>query len=249
MKKILTLLTVVLLLPCIVWGTFPDETLHYRVMFKWGLINKQAGRATITLHADGDNYRTCLTARSESWADRFYCVRDTLNGLMAKTGLRPLFYEKIAHEGGEYKHDTVRFSYSGNIVTGNCTRQVIKKGRETVNKTNSLQSTGLTVDMLSSFYYMRSLPFEKWSEGHKQSITIFSGKRKETLTFQYHGTEQVKIDNNSYHCYHITFIFTGESGKKTSDNMDAWITADASRIPVKLEGKLPVGKVRCLLVK
>ena len=28
--------------------------------------------------------------------------------------------------------------------------------------------------------------------------------------------------------------------------MDAWISADARRIPIKLEGKLPVGKVHCL---
>ncbi len=27
--------------------------------------------------------------------------------------------------------------------------------------------------------------------------------------------------------------------------MDAWISTSHDRIPVKLEGKLPVGKVRC----
>ncbi len=37
-----------------------------------------------------------------------------------------------------------------------------------------------------------------------------------------------------------------DGGKKTSDDMDAWISADARRIPVRLEGKLPVGKVHCV---
>ncbi len=39
------------------------------------------------------------------------------------------------------------------------------------------------------------------------------------------------------------------SGAKTSDDMEAWIAAGSSRIPLKLEGKLPVGKVHCIYVK
>ncbi len=59
------------------------------------------------------------------------------------------------------------------------------------------------------------------------------------------GTDKVDYDNRSYKAYHVSFIFTSDGKKKTSDDMDAWITADSKRIPVKLEGKLPVGRVRC----
>ncbi len=103
--------------------------------------------------------------------------------------------------------------------------------------------------MLSSYYYMRSLPFESWKPGHKETINIFSGKQKETLTFDYRGIEVVQIGDKRYQCFHLTFVFTGDGGKKTSDNMDAWITTDAARIPVQLEGKLPVGKVKCELIQ
>ena len=30
------------------------------------------------------------------------------------------------------------------------------------------------------------------------------------------------------------------------DDMEAWISADKRRIPLRLEGKLPVGKVHCI---
>ena len=224
-----------------------DETVRYRIMFKWGLINKQAGRASITLRDLGDRYSSQLVGISEPWADKFYMVRDTLNGIMEKHGYRPVFYEKIAHEDGDHKHDTVKFRYEGSEVIGECTRFVVRKDpkKEKINQKLTLKSVGTTVDMLSSYYLMRTLPYNEWKPGHKQAVTIFSGKQKETLTFNYKGIEVVKVGSKRYQCYHVTFTFTGKGGKKTSDNMDAWITTDSQRIPVQLEGKLPVGKVRC----
>ena len=103
--------------------------------------------------------------------------------------------------------------------------------------------------MLSSFYYMRSLDYAAMKPGDKKELTVFSGKRKERLTITYHGRENVKIDKEEYPAYKISFSFTGEGGKKTSDDMEAWISTAPDKIPLKLEGKLPVGKVQCFYVK
>ncbi len=224
---------------------FADETLHYKVMFKWGLINKQAGTVAIRLDNQPDKYVSRLTAASASWADKFYRVRDTLNCSIDKEGFKSTFYEKISHEGGEDKHDIVRYRRQGATVFGDCSRLVKKDGKITKNETRTLQATGTTVDMLTAFYYMRNLPYEDWQKKHVLTINIFSGKRKELLTIKYLGVETVKYDGKSYSCYHISFIFTSDGRTKTSDDMDAWITTSPRRIPVKLEGKLPVGKVRC----
>lgn len=92
-------------------------------MFKWGMVNKQAGHATLSIRNNGSQYITKLTAASESWADHFYKVRDTLNGIIDYAKFRPIHYERIAHEGSDHKHDTVNFSYVGAQVKGKCTRQ------------------------------------------------------------------------------------------------------------------------------
>ncbi len=226
--------------------SFNNEKVNYKVMYKWGLVNKQAGTATLTITNKGDNYITKLTARSDPWADKFYTVRDTLNGIIKKAGFLPMFYEKKAHEGGEFKHDIVKYSRSGNKVLGYCTR--IKRDEDEAKGTKKehiISTTGTTVDMLSVYYYMRALNYNSMKKNQVMKLTIFSGKRKELLTIKYHGTENVAYDNKSYNCYHISFTFTSDGGKKTSDDMDAWITTDSKRIPVKLEGVLPVGKVQC----
>lgn len=225
---------------------FNNESLNYRIMYKWGVVHKQAGHATLSLKRQGNTYITQLTAASERWADRFFKVRDTLNGSIIINGLQPTFYEKIAHEGGEHKHDVVKYTRSGSNVTGHCTRRRInKQGQQTADETRTLTAIGTTLDMLSSFYYMRTLPYASWNPGHPVTVNVFSGKRKELLTIKYINTETIKVNSKSYPCYHIRFTFTGEGAKKTSDDMDAWISTDSRHIPIKLEGKLKVGKVQC----
>ena len=223
------------------------ETLNYKVMFKWGLINKQAGRASLALTHTPKGYSAMLAAASEPWADKIYRVRDTLNGRMTYADLTPKKKKKIAHEGGEHKHDVVKYNYSTpGKVSADCIRRVYKKGELKVDERRQLSSEGDAIDMLSSFYYMRTLPFEKWAKGHVQTIDIFSGKRKELLSIKYHGIDNLDIDGVKHPTYHITFTFTSGNGEKTSDDMDAWIATDKSRIPLRLEGRLPVGKVHCI---
>ncbi|MCD8385846.1 MAG: DUF3108 domain-containing protein [Bacteroidales bacterium] len=247
MKKILI---AIMALGATLWASaynFPDETISYKVMYKWGLINKKAGTVDIHLKNHDDRYQSVLTGASASWADKFFKVRDTLYTEMYKESLQPLRYEKIAHEGNDDKHDTVIFSYNGNTVTGQCTRLEKRDGKVRKDEQRTLEAEGETLDMLCSFYYMRNLPFEDWSPNHKVTVNIFSGKRKELLTIQYHGSEMVEYDNHKYDCYKITFIFTSDGKEKTSDDMYAWIDK-TSRIPVKLEGKLPLGSIKCFYI-
>lgn len=224
---------------------FQNEHLTYKVMYKWGLVNKQAGTATITARNNGGHLNAQLTGRSDPWADKFYRVRDTLRGQINRENFRPVYYEKIAREGSDHKHDRVDYSYPGAKVIGSCTRRAWdKNGKLTRNEKRTLDAYGTTVDMLSAFYYMRALPYNTWQKNHVVSVNIYSGKRKELLTIKYHDTQNVKVNGKNIPCYHITFMFTSDGRTKTSDDMSAWIATD-SRIPLKLEGKLKVGKVQC----
>ena len=131
---------------------FADEVLNYKVMFKWGLVNKQAGRATLSLHSEPDYFRATLYARSESWADHFYSLRDTLTSTMRRGDMLPVRYERIAHEDGKYARDVITMTINGELVTGHSVRY--RRGRKTsaIGTTEiELEATGPTVDLLSVF--------------------------------------------------------------------------------------------------
>ncbi len=225
-----------------------NESLNYKVIYKWGLVHKQAGTARIVLNKTGKGYSAAAYARSDPWADRFYKLRDTMMTVM-RQDFSPTHYEFIGHEDGKYSHDIVKFTHHGQTVNGNCTR--IRQGRREPSPTvkhTSLTAQGMTVDMLSSFYYLRTLDFTNMKPGTKKSINIFSGKRKELLTFTYSGMDNVKINGKNHSAYKVTFTFTSDGRKESSDPIQAWVSTDEQRIPLKLIGKLKIGQVQCIYV-
>ncbi|MCM1110766.1 MAG: DUF3108 domain-containing protein [Clostridium sp.] len=257
MKLLLRLLLAVVATAALVAGNaqaatshdnLPDETLNYKVLFKWGLVNKTAGRVTLKMNRVDDNYRAILYARSEPWADKFYSLRDTLTSIMHRTTLVPRRYERIAHEGGKYVCDQIDFTQFKNEFSGECVRT--RRDNETgelVSTTTSLQATGMTVDFISAFYYLRTMDFTAMLPGHAITINIFSGRRKELLRFSYRGIETLTVDGKKYNAYKVEFTFTSDGKKQTSDPVTAWVTTDERRIPLMVEGKLKVGKIRCVL--
>lgn len=230
---------------------FKDESLNYRVMYKLGLVNKQAGHATLSLKNRGRHYELLLTAASEPWADKIYMARDTLIGVVEIDGFRPLSYRKMAHEKGDFKLDVVDYTYAGETVVAKAHRKQYNSKNELKKELeNVFEVEGTAVDILSSYYYMRLLPFHEIHPGFSETISVFSGKRRELLTLRYVGEEKVTLGKEEYPAYHISFTFTDAAnpGKTSSAPMDAWIRV-ADLVPLKLVGKLPVGKVECYLVE
>jgi len=250
MKKfIITLLATIIACAWAPAKEFSHETLQYKVMYKWGLINKKAGDVTISLTPKGRTYDAMLTASTASWADRFYKVRDTLRSEIRKDGLEPIIYQKFAHESKDYNRDEVIYRREDVNVYGDCSHRWFREGKLKRSQDTTLVAQGTTIDMLTAFYFMRTLQYENLPQHYVETVNIYSGKRKELLTIKYLGKENVKTDGKTYPCFKVAFIFTSDGKKKSSDDMFAWITNDERRLPVKLEGKLPVGSVKCFLVE
>lgn len=228
---------------------FSNEKLNYVISYKWGLIHKDAGTATLQLSNQGDQYKITLTGKTKPWADSFFQVRDTLIGIVKKQGFQPQSYTKIAHEDGKYSRDDISYIYGGSTVTGIAKRHKVNKKGEVTNSEKELHASGQVLDMLSSFYFMRTIDYSKLDDGHEVEATVFSGSKSETLTIRCIGKEVIKLrDKTKRDAYHIKFRFTTKGKKKSSDDLDAWISTDAAHIPLLVEGSLPVGKVKCYYV-
>lgn len=222
-----------------------DETLTYDVIFKWGFINKVAGYATMSLRNDGPYYRASVFAENAPWANSIYMLRDTLYTTMTRDHFYPVSYTFIAHENGKYKKDVLSFSHSGDTFSAKAVRYKKPKKGEMSQSTIELEAQGMTVDMLSSFFYLRTLDFDKMGNGGKKTVNIFSGSKKEKLKITFLGRQQIAVNGNKFDTFYINFTFT-RNGTESSAPIKGWITADDRRIPLRVEGKLPVGKVRAL---
>ncbi len=103
--------------------------------------------------------------------------------------------------------------------------------------------------MLTIFYYLRLIDYDRLQKGHVVKSTVFSGSKSETITVRSLGKTTVKMRNGTKReAFHIRFNFTTGGKKKSSADMDTWISTDSAHIPLMLTGSLPVGQVRCHLV-
>ena len=230
-------------------SNFNDETLKYVISYKWGLIHKDAGDAVLKLSKSGNKYNISLTAKTKPWADKIYSVRDTLKGALNIKNLTPIYYTKIMHEKDKYAKDEIKYTISGTNVTGKCLRYREKKGK-TATSEKTLSASGPVYDMLSVFYYLRQLDYNQLNRNKIYTATVFSGDKKETIKIRSLGIENIKLRNKkTVEAYHVKFVFTRDGGKKSSDDIDTWISTDSSHVPLYLVGKLPVGEVRAYLVE
>ena len=225
--------------------TLTNERLNYQIVYHWGVVWKHAGDATLSITKSGSGYNAQLTGKTRSWADKIYPVRDTLKCSMG-SNFRPTKYEKFTHESSYYAHDVVAFNSSGTGTTANCTRY--RKDKPKANL--SLSHGGAAYDMLSVFYMLRNLDYEKMAASKVYKTCVFSGKEKETLTIKYMGIKPLQLRDKSRHqAYHLKLAFTTDGGKKSSDDIDAYISTDAQRIPLLVVGKLKIGEIKCYYAK
>jgi len=228
---------------------FSNESLHYVITYKWGLIHKEVANATLSLHNQDNNYVMTLTAKTKPWADKIFEVRDTLRSVARKDGFKPTSYTKISHEDGKYAKDVINYTYSGKTVIGSSKRFRIKNGQTTESEA-SMHTQGAAYDMLSIFYYLRMIDYSKLAAGQVLKTTVFSGLKSETVTVRSLGVETITLrDKSKRSAYKIKFKFTSKGKKKSSDDIDCWISNDSQHIPLMLIGKLPIGHVRVYFVK
>ncbi len=100
--------------------------------------------------------------------------------------------------------------------------------------------------MLSIFYVIRAFDFRAMTMNQLYKTKIFSGKSLEYLDIEYLGQEILKQNKKEYSTFKVRFRFYDTSGKKTSDNISAWISTDSRRIPLKVEGKLALGSMKAV---
>ncbi len=243
MKRVLyaVLLAVAMVLPQqMLARDFSNETLNYEIVYHWGMIWKHAADAKLSIRKTSDGYFSQLSGKTRSWADKVYPVRDTLKCTMDKN-LRPLRYEKLTHEKDYYARDVIKFSYNYSHTNAHCTRYR-KSGTTSID----LSAKAQAYDMLSVFYMLRNLDYDELTRNKNYTTVVFSGKLKEYLTINYKGVESIKMrDGSKRQAHRISFKFTQKGGKQSSDDINVWMSTDASRIPLLLVGKLPVGEVKC----
>lgn len=207
------------------------EVLSYKL--KYGFIT--AAEATIkVLPSDMkfDNkptYRLSVDARTSGTFDIFYKIRDHYDSYIDKTDLTPYFYQENIREASYRRTDKARFYQD--------TKKVV------ANKGTFTTPTTQTFDLVSAYYFARSLDISNLKIGDEFKLNYFLSDEISQLQIEYVGKETIKTKLGNIRCLKFSpSIKPGRIFKKDS-KLYLWITDDGNRVPVKAQVEILVGAV------
>jgi hypothetical protein len=209
----------------------PGEVLTYKL--KYGFITAAEGTLKVLdtdLKFDGKpTLRLSVDGQTSGTFDVFYKIRDHYDSYIDINNLKPYFYQENIREGSYRRQDKARFSQTEKKV-------VATKGTFT---TPTMQ----TFDLVSSYYFARSLDISKMKNGDFVKLNYFLGDEISQLEIQYLGREVIKTKLGKIRCLKFSpSIKPGRIFRKDS-RLYLWVSDDGNRVPLKAEVEILVGSV------
>lgn len=186
-------------------------------------------------------YRILTTARSSRGFDPFYRVRDSVETIIDARGFFSWRFEKRLREGG-YKYDLLvdyiqeRGYANVETIRYHSDEPLRVKHRAAF----ELDIPAYVLDVLSSFYYIRTQPLEM---GMPIYMTNHDNKKIYDLKVIVQKRERVKVDAGEFDCVVVIPLLQGDAIFKQEGKMSIWLTDDKLRIPVLMKSKVAVGSI------
>jgi len=206
------------------------EELKYKV--KYGFIT--AAETTLQVQEtdvefNGQDVQHLIAqGKTSGTFDIFYKVRNRYDSYIDKETLLPHLYTENIHESNYRRSDKVRFYQDQQKIVGN-------KG--------TFKGAKQTFDLVSAFYFARSLNLSGISVGENIKMNYFLDDGVTELSVQYLGKERIKTSLGYLNCLKFSpSIQPGRIFRKDS-RLYLWITDDGNRIPVKAQGEILVGSL------
>ncbi|MCK9274724.1 MAG: DUF3108 domain-containing protein [Syntrophales bacterium] len=206
------------------WGPFPVGKVKLEIMPFTEISGERA-------------YHFSMSARTNSFADIFYKVRDTIDSYTDAGMNHALRYTKVG-SGKDKRNETVTFDWTHNIACYSSFDD----------KKSSIPVREGTFDPLSVFYAMRYFELKK---GANIEVPVSDGKKSVIGRASVLGREFVQAGGVRYE----TFIVEAELGNissvfKKSENskIEIWVTADERHAPVYIKGKTYGGSFTAELI-
>jgi hypothetical protein len=170
-------------------------------------------------------YHIVTKARSSKFFSVFFKVRDRVESFIDVEGIFPWKFEKHLREGS-YRAD--RYTVFDQI------------NQRVFYKKDTLEAPRYVQDVLSSFYYTRTVDLEV---GESVSIENHSGRKIYPLKILVHRKERIKVPAGTFNCIVVEPVLKGEGLFKHKGKLKIWLTDDERKMPVLMRSKALIGSI------
>jgi hypothetical protein len=226
----------------------PGEKVEYNVYYNLSLIWVHAGEVYFETKKTSYQGRKVYFLKSYGNSmpkyDWVYTVRDTFETIVDAKTNNPLHFRRKTQEGGYEVNNT----YQYNPAQGTVYSRVENNEMDKV-KHDTISLPDCTFDVLSAIYYSRNLDFNKYKEGDKIPLKLLlDGKVHDDLYVRYLGREVIEDrEERKWHTIKFSPLLVEGTIFSGGEDMTVWVTDDENKVPVKIEAKVLVGKVKAYI--
>ena len=215
----------------------PGETLVYTV--SWLKIEGGEMRLETSQEASPDGvpvHRIRLTAVSNDYVSKFYPVDTRYETWVDARDFTPVRFEKHAREGRYSTDEVEEFDLARRVGTW----RNAKDRRRSVSLPDRFQ------DVISSFYFMRTVPLVP---GTETRVDLCSRGRLYRLVVAVLGREKVETELGTFDAIKVQPRMHESEGSedRNKGKLFLWFSDDGRRLPVMARTILPIGSVTARL--
>lgn len=205
---------------------------------EWRVFN--AGTATLRMERAGEENRIVATADAAGTISLLYHVQDRLESFFGPSDFCSHNTSRHIEEGFRRVESSITFDYQhGKALLDH---KNIKK-KESKHEEHDIP--GCVTDMLSSVYYVASLPL---LPGKTYSFPINDGGATLTVLAHAEGREQVKTPAGTFKTIRVQ-PETASGALRDKGKIWVWYSDDAARIPVQMRARLAWGTLSLSLLR
>lgn len=205
------------------------EFLRFDVHFGFVTAGEATMRVSDTIHQSGRAvYRVDFTLESKPFFDFFFTVRDRYMTMIDREGLFPWRFEQHIREGSFARDFTAEFDQLQHIA---------------ITSTGRYPIPPYVQDMMSAFYYSRTIDFTSFRPGQRVHLQNFYKDSTYNLDVKFKGRQVIETDAGKFRCIIIEPLALEGGLFKSEGRILIWMTDDERRIPVKVSTEIAIGSV------
>ena len=211
------------------------EKLTYRIHY--GFIDAAIATIEITEEnkkfADRNTFHIVGIGKSKGSFDFFFKILDRYETYLDEEAIIPWFFGRRVDEGG-YKTSQDYIFYHGQ-------KKVSANGK-------MVDIWANTQDMISGFFYARTLDLGNAKEGQLFSVPTIVDGEMYNLQIKFKGKETIKSEWGRIKC--LKFVPVLQKGRvfKHEEDMIVWLTDDVNHIPIRAKADILFGSLKMDLV-
>ncbi|MBX0333630.1 DUF3108 domain-containing protein [Pontibacter sp. HSC-14F20] len=187
---------------------------------------------------DRPTYKATVYGKTSSSFDLFIRIRDTWQSYIDTAAILPHRSFRNIEEGSYRKRETVDFNH----FTNTAQVESKKKNRDKRESTHKIPSGAQ--DIVSGFYYLRTLDYDRFKPGDKFTIKGFFDEETFDMLVTYQGRETISTKAGSFKAIKLVPRMPKNKLFKGEDAITVYLSDDKNKIPVLISANMFVGSVK-----